>query len=292
MLCSDFSTRLMMSRSTDSGEAPGYGNCTTMTGISTSGIWLTRRCVSASRPRHMSTMMMATVVTGCLMLKLERNMLFLRDYSRFGISAGTDLLSIFQRAVRETQDLVAFGEARLQCIRAAARVALTEVQRHLLQLVTAELPRERAVTFAHHRGGRHGERRRAPRLDAAFGIEAGDVRLLLAIVEGHQHFDLARGGIGGRVHARDHAREFLFLVAVDVEPHVLAGLHFADAVGRDEAFETQARRIDDLQQFLAHLRGVASRNLAVADDAVEGRTHLGALEHLARGDHARARGLP
>jgi hypothetical protein len=44
-----------------------------MTGWSTSGIWLTRRFFSASNPRHMRTMTMATVVTGCLMLKLERN---------------------------------------------------------------------------------------------------------------------------------------------------------------------------------------------------------------------------
>src|SRR5678815_2789895 len=114
MLCSDFSTRLMMSRSTDSGEAPGYGKVTTMTGMSTSGIWLTRRCVSASRPRHMSTMMMATVVTGCLMLKLERNMLFLRDDSGLGVGTGPDLLSILQRGIRKTQDLIALAEAGAQ----------------------------------------------------------------------------------------------------------------------------------------------------------------------------------
>src|SRR3954470_24045636 len=137
MLCSDFSTRLMMSRSTDSGEAPGYGKVTTMTGMSTSGIWLTRRCVSASRPRHMSTMMMATVVTGCLMLKLERNMLFLRDYCGLGVDAGADLLSILERGVREPQDLVAFAQARAQRPGAAARIAIAEVQCHLLQLVAA-----------------------------------------------------------------------------------------------------------------------------------------------------------
>ena len=36
---------------------------------------------------------------------------------------------------------------------------------------------------------------------------------------------------------------------------------------------------------------VAGRDLAVADDAVEGRAHLGALELLAGGDHTRARRL-
>jgi hypothetical protein len=63
----------MISRSTVSGEAPGYGKLIDITGFSTSGIWLTRRFLSASNPRHMSTITMATVVTGCLMLKLERN---------------------------------------------------------------------------------------------------------------------------------------------------------------------------------------------------------------------------
>ena len=65
----------------------------------------------------------------------------------------------------------------------------------------------------------------------------------------------------------------------------------ADAVGRHAAFEAQAGRIDDLEQFLADLRGIAGRHLAVADDAVEGRAHFGALQLLARGDHARARGF-
>src|SRR3954463_7017897 len=142
MLCSDFSTRLMMSRSTDSGEAPGYGKVTTMTGMSTSGIWLTRRCVSASRPRHMSTMMMATVVTGCLMLKFERNMLFLRDYCGLGVAAGADLLAILEQGVRETQNLVAFVEAGAQRPGAAARISITEAEGHLLQLVAVHLPGE------------------------------------------------------------------------------------------------------------------------------------------------------
>jgi hypothetical protein len=76
MLCKDFSTRLMISRSTDSGEAPGYGKLMLITGISTSGFGLTRRFLSASKPRHISTMMMASVVTGCLMLKFERNIFY------------------------------------------------------------------------------------------------------------------------------------------------------------------------------------------------------------------------
>ena len=63
----------MISRSTVSGEAPGYGIVTTITGCSTSGIWFTRSFFSASSPRHISAMMMTTVETGRLMLKSERN---------------------------------------------------------------------------------------------------------------------------------------------------------------------------------------------------------------------------
>src|SRR5688500_1900176 len=134
MLCSGFSTRLMISRSTVSGDAPGYGKLITMTGCSTSGIWLTRRFFNASRPRHMSTITIAIVVTGCLILKLERNIsgsLFLVGDDRGG---GTDLhrLPIFQGAVWITQHLVTLGNATLQCERAGAGVALAEPDRHLL----------------------------------------------------------------------------------------------------------------------------------------------------------------
>src|SRR6186713_1146743 len=238
MLCSDFSTRLMMSRSTDSGEAPGYGKVTTMTGISTSGIWLTRRCRSASRPRHMSTMMMATVVTGCLMLKFERNMdspclpgqrLLLGDLGRLGVDAAVHRLSVLERRIREPQHLVALRETRLERVRAAARIALAERQRDFLQFSVGHAPGIRAVALAHHGCAGKSQRRGAPSLDAAFGVQAGDVRLLLRIVEAHQHFDLARGGVRRRIHARHHAGEFTVVEAVDAEPHVLAGAHFADA---------------------------------------------------------------
>src|SRR5688572_27897883 len=139
MLCSGFSTRLMMSRSTDSGEAPGYGKLMTMTGWSTSGIWLTRRFFSASRPSAMSTMMMATVWTGCLMLKFERNMglpeeaLLLCDHRGLGLSARADFLAILQRVVRKSQHLVTLGEARAQRVGAAAQVTVAQIQRDFLQ---------------------------------------------------------------------------------------------------------------------------------------------------------------
>ncbi len=75
---------------------------------------------------------------------------------------------------------------------------------------------------------------------------------------------------------------------MDAEHDRLARLHFADAVGRDEPFEAHAGGIDDLQQLLADLGRIAVRDLAVAHDAVERRTHFGALELLAGGDDARA----
>jgi hypothetical protein len=65
---------LTISRSTVSGDAPGYGIRTTITGCSTSGIWFTRSFFSAINPRHMSAMMMTTVETGRLMLKSESSM--------------------------------------------------------------------------------------------------------------------------------------------------------------------------------------------------------------------------
>src|SRR6185503_11795382 len=74
MLCSAFSTRFTISRSTVSGEAPGYGIVTTMTGCSTSGMLFTRSFFRAMSPRHMSAMMITTVATGRRMLKSERIM--------------------------------------------------------------------------------------------------------------------------------------------------------------------------------------------------------------------------
>jgi len=45
-----------------------------MTGCSTSGIWFTLSFFNASRPRHMSAMMITTIEMGRLMLKSESSM--------------------------------------------------------------------------------------------------------------------------------------------------------------------------------------------------------------------------
>src|SRR5262245_27850325 len=161
MLCSGFSTRLMMSRSTDSGDAPGYGKLITITGCSTSGIWLTRRFFSASRPRHIRTMMIATVVTGCLMLKLESNIAYgSLKFLRLLFSDGHRLRTTFdahrlvglQRRVRKTQHRIAFHEPGLHDVCAGARVALAELDFGFLQLRVLDRPRVRLVALAHERG--------------------------------------------------------------------------------------------------------------------------------------------
>src|SRR5262245_26273243 len=164
MLCSAFSMRLMISRSTVSGEAPGYGMFTTMSGISTSGIWFTRRFLNASSPRHMRTMTIATVVTGFLMLKLERNIAcfprfggryareaivvarllrgLLREHGRFRFAAVVDALAVLKSGGRIPQHRVTLREPVAQRIVAGARVLRADAQRYLLQRVILHAPRE------------------------------------------------------------------------------------------------------------------------------------------------------
>src|SRR6188768_3200973 len=194
MLCSGFSTRLMISRSTVSGEAPGYGKEIDITGFSTSGIWLTRRFFSASNPRHMSTITIATVVTGCLILKLERNMgLLLRYDGRHRSATALHGLAVLQRGARIPQHLVALGETAAQRKRTGTRVAITERQRDLLQLLTAHAPRIYVVALAHDGCAGKTQCRAAASLDVSFGIQACDVGLFAPGIESHEHFDLARG---------------------------------------------------------------------------------------------------
>src|SRR5690242_15125734 len=146
MLCSDFSIRLMISRSTDSGDAPGYGIDTTITGCSTSGIWFTRSFFSASRPSAISPMMMTTVEIGRLMLKSESSMIasLLGRRQRIGrdrcLAARLDRLLVLQERGRIADHLVALGEAALQHVVAGARIALAESEAHLLQLVLVHPP--------------------------------------------------------------------------------------------------------------------------------------------------------
>ena len=242
---------------------------------------------------------MATVVTGCLMLKLERNMASTLCRGRtsrrrrwLGSAVVGPAWPSFSVAFGIAQHLVAFGEARLHRVRAGARIAIAERQRDLLQLVVLHAPRERVVALAHHRCGwadvsaavlRVSMRPSAYR-PATFGCcfasskpTSTSTWRVVTLAAGFTRVTLPVNSRSAKPWMRNHT--------------CWPGLHLADAVGRHQSFETQAGRIDDLDQLLADLRRVARRHLAVADDAVERRAHLGALELLARGHDARARGF-
>src|SRR3954470_1847817 len=176
MLWKDFSTRLMISRSTVSGEAPGYGKFTTITGSCTSGIWFTRRCLSAMSPSAMRITTIATVVTGFLMLKLERNtaLLLLGSQRRgLGVHRQPCSLLVLEGGGRVTQHHVALRETVAHRVRAGARVARAKIELHLLQFAILYTPGKGIVTFAHQRCGGQSERGAVASLDVALGVQPG-----------------------------------------------------------------------------------------------------------------------
>ena len=217
--------------------------------------------------------------------------LLLDDHGGLRAGAGLHRLAVLQRGVREPQHLVAFGEPAAQRERAACArrdrrasappsasfAPFTRQAYALSPSRTTDAPGRLSVALLRSRRGlRRTGRRRSAACFASSKATSTSTWRVVTLAAGFTRVITPVNSLVGE--------------AVDAEPHVLAGLHLADAVGRHQAFETQAGRIDDLEQFLADLRGVAGRHLAVADDAVERRAHFGALELLARGDHARARG--
>jgi hypothetical protein len=72
----------MTSRSTLSGDAPGYGTDTTTTGFCTSGNSSVLSSVSAKMPNTASASMTTVVTMGRLMAKSEMNMVQLRILER------------------------------------------------------------------------------------------------------------------------------------------------------------------------------------------------------------------
>ena len=68
------STRSSTSRSTTSGEAPGYGIATLMIGCCTSGNSSVSSCQSEKRPKTTSATIETMVISGRLMAKSEMNM--------------------------------------------------------------------------------------------------------------------------------------------------------------------------------------------------------------------------
>ena len=164
---------------------------TTITGCSTSGIWFTRRFLSASSPRHMSPMMMTTVDTGRLMLKSERSMALAPQFLAGAASVAAALvgagrrcglheLAVLEERAGVADHLVALGEPALEGEVAGARVALAQRERHLLQLAVLHAPGGGLVAVAHEGRGGKREARGGLRLDVALGVEAGEARLLLA----------------------------------------------------------------------------------------------------------------
>ena len=158
MLCSDFSMRLMISRSTVSGEAPGYGMLTTMTGCSTSGIWLTRSFFSASRPRHISAMIDHDRRDRPLDAEVGEE-----HGASFGSAAtgAGDAAGAAAPAARPSGHPSACESgSAAPCRRRRGRASTAKsplrasrspsVQRHLLQLVVLHAPGEGLVAVAHH----------------------------------------------------------------------------------------------------------------------------------------------
>src|SRR5450830_591176 len=230
MLCSDFSMRLTTSRSTVSGDAPGYGIDTTMKGTSTSGFWLTRSFFRAIRPRHIIATISTIVAMGFLTLKSDRNIsVSFADRGRLGRRGDVlrrgqlHRLAVMHGRARRAQHLVAGREARLDLPLAGALVARADGQVDLGQLVALDLPRVAGIARLHQGRRRQHQRVGRLRLDAPFRIQAGHARLQL-VGELDEHLDLARDGIRGRVDPLDLALEILARIAVDAEQHGLATL--------------------------------------------------------------------
>src|SRR5690242_20599414 len=117
----------------------------------------------------MMMMMTATVVTGFLMLKFERNMALLpRDDAR-RLIVGFDLrdLPVLERRVRVAKNAVTFDEPADHGELAGTLVALAEREFDLVHLAVFHAPGEHVVAFVHDRRGRHGHRHARARLDPA-----------------------------------------------------------------------------------------------------------------------------
>src|SRR6478609_9575599 len=100
---------------------------TTISGCSTSGIWLTRSLLRAIRPRAIRPMMMTIVAIGFLTLKLERNISAScgsRGGGRCGRLGQLDLAAIAQGAAGVAQDAVALLQPGADFVQAEALVAL------------------------------------------------------------------------------------------------------------------------------------------------------------------------
>ena len=182
MLCSAFSTRLMISRSTVSGDAPGYGKLTHHHRLLDVRDLVDAQILERQQPQahehdddrnrghrlldaeigeeHDSTSPRSTAPLGTAVERSPRWPSF--SVRRSGSAAP-----------------VAFGEAACHgVLHRCAHRARPDRRATFCKLAVLDAPGEGVVALAHHRGGRQRQRGRAARFDAAFGIQPGHVRLL------------------------------------------------------------------------------------------------------------------
>ena len=108
---------------------------------------------------------------------LRRGSYFSATTAGLASTSPVDRLPVLERGVRKPQHLVAFGQARLDARYAPLRASRSpSVSATLLQFVAVHAPRECVVAFAHHGCAGQSEACGAASLDAAFGVQAGDIR--------------------------------------------------------------------------------------------------------------------
>jgi hypothetical protein len=91
-------------------------------------------------------MIIATVVTGCLMLKSESSMTQ---------SSAVGRLAVLQARARIAQYRVSFGETTVHGILAGALIMCAQIECHLLQRAVLEAPGEGVIALVQDRGGRY-----------------------------------------------------------------------------------------------------------------------------------------
>ena len=171
----------MISRSDRLRRGARVGNVTTITGCSTSGIWLTRSLLQREQAQaHQHDDDARPSATGRLMLKLERNMAYfpLRRPARrwrAGAASSAPAWPSFSVDARIAQHRVARGQPALDHdSRRVRAIALAQRQRDLLQLAVLHAPGICLVAVAHRsRSPAASSAVRRCGLDAAFGIQAG-----------------------------------------------------------------------------------------------------------------------
>ena len=255
MLCSGFSTRLMISRSTVSGDAPGYGKLIDHHRLFDVGNLVDAQVLQRQQPQahehdddrdRRDRLLDAEIrkehgnLPGGLTSRRPRRA------SRIGAAAAPPVRPSAWRSetaapCRPRRDRRAARTRRCarRDHRASARLSasFSPFTRHANALSPSRTMD--ALGRLRCRGcceSRRALRRRGPRRSAAVfaSSKATSTSTWRVVI-------FAAGLTRVTTPVNSSVGE-----AVDPEPHVLPGLHLADAVGRHQAFEAQAGRIDDL----------------------------------------------